>query len=274
MALQVLRLFIDSAKHDRKGELVEGDGFEVSSLPRWCHVTDGTSSLPVATKIWQPFLKSITIVCLQIASSDKVQHTIYPSAQPKPKLRTCRRGKRVDRNSLTSTMNTKHLICLILAVAIGALAQSETIENEEPDSIESWLKLIELPDFRTLSAVDVNGHYFAIKINRDGDILVASHKHGDLAGYTGGYSTIIESTEGQNLLAGELEIAKNAYYVVHRKIDGIDTRTKTACPRGVIYKLKRHKEKSVRVRYLADRVNDKKVEEILNQTVHLTTGAG
>jgi hypothetical protein len=42
--------------------------------------TDETSGLQVATKAWQPHLKSITMELHRVASSDKVQRTIYPCA--------------------------------------------------------------------------------------------------------------------------------------------------------------------------------------------------
>jgi hypothetical protein len=50
------------------------------TVPAGINVTDGTSGFQVAKEAWQPLLKSITIGRHRVASSDKVQRTIYPCA--------------------------------------------------------------------------------------------------------------------------------------------------------------------------------------------------
>ena len=175
--------------------------------------------------------------------------------------------------ALSSTMNIKHSIFVLLAVALPAFGIWGEAENAKPDSIESWLEIIELPEFKTLSAVDVNGHYFAVKINASGGILVASHKHGDSKRFSHGHTTLVESTEGENLFSGKFDVAANAHYTVHHKINGVKARSKIACPRGIAYSLKDHRETMIRVRYLVDRKKQKNVE-ILNQLVALPKIAG
>ena len=56
-------------------------------------------------------------------------------------------------------MNIKHTIALLVLFAVSASSHRGETDDIKPDSLENWLQIIELSDFRTLVAVDVNGHF-------------------------------------------------------------------------------------------------------------------
>ena len=179
-----------------------------------------------------------------------------------------------DRGRYPAQMNIKHTIALLVLFAVSASTHRGETGDIKPDSLENWLQIIELSDFRTLVAVDVNGHFFAIKKNEDGDILVASHQHDESDAWSRGTSTMVESEAGENLFGGTFEIAENAHYIVERKINGTNAQLKIACPRGLVYSLKDHTETSIRVRYFVTREGEQTKTDILNQIVHLPKGDG
>lgn len=169
----------------------------------------------------------------------------------------------------------KTIIPILLFCAFCASSTPIEDDKPKPQSLLDWLRLIEHEEFRTLAAVDQHDHYFAIKTNADGKLLVAAHRHSSgIEKIVASNSVIIETLGGEGLFNGEFDALKPAGFKYTRKQDmGDDNKTTMhitlACQRGAVYGLKPHDEKFIRVKYIVRFGGEDKDVELLNQVIAL-----
>lgn len=137
----------------------------------------------------------------------------------------------------------------------SALLAGEPIR---PDSLLNWLRLIELKEYKLLHASDENSHYFAVKVDADGDVLFCNLEHdGDLGGKPRGYSLRIEDENGHDLHDNNSKKQSPETIVVEFPLKGGGGTSTFRYLRGRIYPLQEPRTRKIRVTYRTFRVAEK-----------------
>ena len=75
------------------------------------------------------------------------------------------------------------------------------VNPKPPDTLFNWLNIIDLKDYRLLSAIDQNGYFFAVKLDADRDIVFCHFENSDSTARPndgGSYRVSIEDLDGKN----------------------------------------------------------------------------
>src|SRR5579871_1678296 len=68
------------------------------------------------------------------------------------------------------------LPAILFSFLSASILMATEPQPPEPDSLLSWLRIIDIKGYRLLHASDQNGFYFAVKVDSDGDILFCHHE--------------------------------------------------------------------------------------------------
>lgn len=163
------------------------------------------------------------------------------------------------------------VVSLALLLAGYAPAEDEPLQ---PDTLMNWLRIIELSDTKLLYAGDVNEYYFAVKIDKEGDLLFCKHEHGPQPERNPReFATKVLAEDGSPLeSAAPFKQPPKSIELTYRsssKFGPLATSSSVsiAYSRGVFLQLPKHKEKFVVVRF--QEIVDGKPVTLLEQRIQM-----
>lgn len=164
-------------------------------------------------------------------------------------------------------------VSILFAVLLLLFTQSSSVVAEDhlfPDSLLNWLRIIQCDGFRLVHASDRNGHYFAIYVDKDGDLLIAEDCY-DVAQRGKTYDYRVVDTETNKGLhdPSSPKDSPDAWpdykKVTYSFKDG--SSITNIYPTGYLYPLVKGDRKEVRVKIIAETGDRKQI--LLDEVIQL-----
>ena len=130
-----------------------------------------------------------------------------------------------------------------------------------PKSLVDWLNIIDVDGYRTLTASDQNGFYFAVKLGDQGEFLFSAFSHE--TNPTRSFTTSVETVDGTNLQ--DVDAPPSFAPAIKREFEDGSTFCGSA---GFPVRLRGHNETKIRVRYV-EQLDNQPDREIFNQVIVL-----
>jgi hypothetical protein len=92
------------------------------------------------------------------------------------------------------------LVAIIATTAVTRSVAEEPKAPLSPDTMLHWLQIIDSDEYRLLQAVDQNGYYFAVKQDKDGDIVFCDYWYGPEKEKTGkSFELVVSNLKKEDL---------------------------------------------------------------------------